>query len=92
MPHLYCKHQIHGRRFLTQMFAVIAGGIIALIANYALQMLNFDIQGKIALKNQRVAAYSELLLDIASFESEEQTPTSTCIPGGFYGHATKAAL
>ena len=33
-------------------------------------MHNFDVQGKTALINQRVAAYSELLLDIATFDSD----------------------
>ena len=74
-----------------QISAVIAGGIIALIANYALQMHSFDVQGKTALINQRVAAYSELLLDIATFDSE-LTPISMAIPSHFYFHAAKAAL
>jgi hypothetical protein len=52
--------------FFSQVTAVIVGGIIALIANYALQMHSFNVQNKTNRMNQCIAAYIELLGDIVN--------------------------
>lgn len=72
--------------FFSQIFAVFIGGIIALIANYVLQMRAFDVQGKAALMNQRMAAYSELLHDISLYDASSYMPEAALF------HANRAAL
>lgn len=55
--------------FGSQLFSVIVGGTIALIANYFLQKHSFNIQNETNLMNLRIAAYSNLIGHISNYES-----------------------
>lgn len=55
--------------FFIQMFAVIAGGIIALMANYALQKQRFKAENETNRNNRRTDAYIDLLGAIFRYES-----------------------
>lgn len=58
--------------FFSQIAAVFIGGVIALIANYALQMHGFDVENRANLMNQRRDAYSRLLYDIYAYEKSHK--------------------
>jgi hypothetical protein len=53
----------------SQILSVFIGGLIALIANYLLQMRSFSIQNETSQKNQRIAAYGDLIGHISNYES-----------------------
>jgi len=50
-----------------QILAVFVGGVIALIANYFLQMHSFNVQRKAKQEDRRTEAYVELLSDISDY-------------------------
>jgi hypothetical protein len=73
--------------FGSQVLSVIVGGLIALIANYFLQMHSFNVQNETNRMNLRIAAYIALLGHISNYKSN--LDMSFIADMGFY--LTKAA-
>jgi len=63
--------------FFVQMSGVLVGGLIAIGANYALQVHSFKLQEEANLRIRRRDAYHELLRDLTIIKfSEESKPMS----------------
>lgn len=58
-----------GSSFFSQIAAVFLGGIIALVANYVLQIHSFKVQGEANKQNQRMIAYVNLFGDITNYRT-----------------------
>jgi len=65
--------------FFVQMSGVLVGGLIAIGANYALQMHSFKLREEANLRNRRRDAYSELLSDMVIIDFPESTPIAKFI-------------
>lgn len=72
--------------FLSQVLAVFIGGVIALVANYVLQMHSFSIQNETNQMNRRIDAYIGLLGAISRYES------TSLIDGDLMLHVLKASI